>query len=52
MAVSGVDVEAVYNKDLGGNRSFNLRTLGSWLEENSITNLGAPKQDRAGEQAH
>ena len=50
MAVSGVDVEAVWNKELGGNnRSFNFRALGSWLEENSITNLGAPKQDRAGE---
>ena len=50
MAVSGVDVEAVWNKELGGNdRSFNFRALGSWLEENSVTNLGAPKQDRAGE---
>ncbi len=50
MAVSGVDVEAVWTKELGGNgRSLSLRTLGSWLEENSITNLGAPKQDRAGE---
>jgi hypothetical protein len=26
-----------------------LRTLASWLGENSVTNLGAPKQDRVGE---
>ncbi len=50
VAVSGVDVEAVWNKQFDRNeRSFNFRALGSWLEENSVTNLGAPKQDRVGE---
>ncbi len=50
VAVSGVDVEAVWNKQFDRTeRSFNFRALGSWLEENSVTNLGAPKQDRVGE---
>lgn len=48
-AVSGADLEVVYNRTLGGDRSLSLRTLGSFLRENSITNLGAPKQQRAGE---
>lgn len=47
--VSGTDLEIDYNTSFGGARSLSLRLLGSWLQENSITNLGQPKQDRAGE---
>ena len=49
-AVSGADLEVDYNWDLGsGDRAMNVRLLGSWLNDHSITNLGAPRQDRAGE---
>jgi outer membrane receptor protein involved in Fe transport len=49
-AVSGADLEASYTRELGGSdRSLNVRLLGSWLNDHSITNLGAPRQDRAGE---
>lgn len=47
--VSGTDLEVDYNYQLGTGRSLGLRLLGSWLDENSTTNLGAPTQDRAGE---
>lgn len=49
-AVSGADLETVYSIDFGGRgRALNLRLIGSWLNDHSITNLGAPRQDRAGE---
>jgi outer membrane receptor protein involved in Fe transport len=48
-AVSGADLEAVYTFDFGADQSMNLRLIGSWLNDHSITNLGAPRQDRAGE---
>ncbi|HHX83113.1 MAG TPA: TonB-dependent receptor, partial [Pseudomonadaceae bacterium] len=51
--VNGVDMEASYNMDVNwfGNNleSLNLRLLGSYLDENSTTNPGAPKVDRAGD---
>jgi len=47
--VMGTDLEIDYNRSLGGGRSLGLRLLGNWLGENSITNFGLPKQDRAGE---
>ena len=49
----GVDVEASYNTNVtlfgGGAETLNLRGFATYLAENSITNLGAPKADRAGE---
>jgi outer membrane receptor protein involved in Fe transport len=51
--VRGTDLEITYSKQLslfgGGDESVNLRLLGSWLHENSVTNLGVPKVDRAGQ---
>ncbi|MEJ0039901.1 MAG: TonB-dependent receptor [Gammaproteobacteria bacterium] len=47
--VIGTDVELDYQTNFGGGRSLNVRLLGSWLEEDSTTNSGAPKQDRAGD---
>jgi len=47
--VLGTDLEVDYNMSFGGGRQLGLRLLGSWLGENSITNFGLPKQDRAGE---
>ncbi len=50
VAVSGADLEAVYGIVFDGSgRTLNLRLIGSWLNDHSITNLGAPRQDRAGE---
>jgi iron complex outermembrane recepter protein len=49
-AVSGADLETVYSIDFdGSDRRLNLRLIGSWLNDHSLTNLGAPRQDRAGE---
>jgi outer membrane receptor protein involved in Fe transport len=49
----GVDFEASYNTDVslfgGGSEALSLRGFVTYLDENSITNLGAPKVDRAGE---
>ncbi|MDT8399303.1 MAG: TonB-dependent receptor [Pseudomonadales bacterium] len=49
----GIDVEFNYNTPLtlfgGDAESLNWRFLGTWLNENSITNPGAPKVERAGE---
>jgi len=48
----GVDFEASYNTDVslfGGAEALSLRGFVTYLDENSITNLGAPKVDRAGE---
>ena len=35
-----------------GSESVDFRLLGSWLEENSTTNLGAATVDSAGDAAH
>jgi outer membrane receptor protein involved in Fe transport len=45
---SGVDFETAYSTDLGPGR-LNWRFVASQLNENSITNLGAPKVERAGD---
>ncbi|MDT8397956.1 MAG: TonB-dependent receptor [Pseudomonadales bacterium] len=49
----GIDLEFNYNASLdlfgGGAESLNWRFLGTWLNENSITNPGAPKVEQAGE---
>ncbi|MDT8399302.1 MAG: TonB-dependent receptor [Pseudomonadales bacterium] len=49
----GIDLELNYNTPLtflGGNEeSLNWRFLGTWLNESSLTNPGAPKIERAGE---
>jgi iron complex outermembrane recepter protein len=51
--VKGLDLEARYIRSIdlfgGGPESFTARLLGNYLRENSITNLGVAKQDRAGE---
>jgi outer membrane receptor protein involved in Fe transport len=50
--VRGVDFEAGYRHDvrlIGGNESVSGRLFGTWLLENSTTNLGAAKIDRAGQ---
>jgi len=47
--VSGTDLEIDYTAPVGSGRSLGFRLLGSYLGENSITNLGVAKQDRAGE---
>src|SRR5690606_25301388 len=37
-------------KFLGGDAEMlNMRLFGAWLDENSTTNIGAPKLDKAGE---
>src|SRR5690606_9574000 len=46
--VSGVDLEATYTTDVGGG-SVSLRGLVTYLDENSITNLGAPTDNEAGD---
>ncbi|MEX1056387.1 MAG: TonB-dependent receptor, partial [Natronospirillum sp.] len=51
--VSGVDMEMSYLRPVNffgtNNESIRWSFFGTYLEENSITNLGAPKVDRAGE---
>ena len=47
--VMGTDLEVDYNTTFDGGHAVGLRLLGTWLGENSITNFGLPKQDRAGE---
>ncbi|MDT8397804.1 MAG: TonB-dependent receptor [Pseudomonadales bacterium] len=51
--VKGVDVEMAYNTDVnlfgGGAEALRWRFFATWLDENSTTNLGAPKRDGAGE---
>ncbi|HKJ74544.1 MAG TPA: TonB-dependent receptor, partial [Alphaproteobacteria bacterium] len=51
--VSGIDIETTYNTQLelfgGGAETLGFRALTSWLDENSITNVGAQKDERAGE---
>jgi len=51
--ISGIDLEAQYRTDFtllgGGAESMNWRFYGSWLDENSITMPGTPKDDRAGQ---
>jgi outer membrane receptor protein involved in Fe transport len=46
--VRGTDMEVDYNHHVGPGQ-LGLRLLASWLGENSVTNFGLPKQDRAGE---
>ncbi|MDT8397537.1 MAG: TonB-dependent receptor [Pseudomonadales bacterium] len=51
--VEGVDVEMAYNTDLNlfGSepQTLSWRFFGTWLNENSVTNLGAAKRDVVGE---
>lgn len=44
---SGIDLETAYSADIGQG-SLSWRFIATKLNENSITNLGAPKLDRAG----
>jgi outer membrane receptor protein involved in Fe transport len=50
--ISGIDLETQYRTDLtlvgGGAESLNWRFYGSWLDENSRTTPGTPKDDQAG----
>ncbi|HEX7080509.1 MAG TPA: TonB-dependent receptor [Gammaproteobacteria bacterium] len=46
--VSGVDTEVTYTKEFG-QHSIALRGLVSYLDENSITNIGAPTDNEAGD---
>lgn len=45
---SGIDLETAYQADVGPG-SLSWRFIATKLNENSITNLGAPKFDRAGD---
>jgi iron complex outermembrane receptor protein len=45
---SGIDLETAYQTDVGPG-SLSWRVIASRLNENSVTNLGAPKVDRAGD---
>lgn len=51
--VSGVDFEVGYQRSVNllgdGLENINVRLFSSWLEENSETNAGAAKIDRAGQ---
>lgn len=50
--VSGADLEVSYTRDLdwfGGGETLGARIFVGWLDENSVTNVGVPKLDRAGE---
>ncbi len=44
--VSGVDLEATYSRDVGAG-ALSVRGLVSYLDENSITNVGVPTDDEA-----
>lgn len=50
---SGLDLEFTYGRDFelfgGGPESFDVRFLGSWLNERSETLPGVPKRDTVGE---
>jgi iron complex outermembrane receptor protein len=46
--VVGTDAEVDYQLALGGGRSLGFRLLGSYLDEFSVHNLGAPVQQQAG----
>jgi len=46
--VMGTDVEADYDKQLGGGRSLNFRLLGGYLDEENVSNLGVPVMEEAG----
>jgi outer membrane receptor protein involved in Fe transport len=46
--VVGTDLEADYRTSLGAGRSLTLRLLGGYLEEEALSNLGAPAQQQAG----
>jgi outer membrane receptor protein involved in Fe transport len=48
-AVRGTDFEVLYSRSLRADSSLTFRAIGSRLAENSVTNLGGTKQDRAGE---
>ncbi len=45
---SGIDLETAYRTDIGDG-TLGWRFIATQLSENSITNLGAPKVDRAGD---
>jgi outer membrane receptor protein involved in Fe transport len=47
--VVGTDLEIGYRKQLGGGGTLSARVLATWLNENSVTALGAAKRDTAGE---
>ena len=51
--VRGIDVEGGYHRDVhllgGGDEAVHARVFASWLMENSQTNIGAAKIDRAGQ---
>jgi outer membrane receptor protein involved in Fe transport len=50
--VKGADLEISYSKEMnvfGGGEVFGARVFLGWLDENSITNVGVPKFNRAGE---
>lgn len=53
LAAAGVDTELSYRKTMrvfgGGDEAVGLRLIGSWLDENSITLRGVPKEERAGQ---
>ncbi len=46
--VAGTDVEADYQLTFGGGRSLGFRLIGSYLDELSLSNLGARTQQQAG----
>ena len=46
--VVGTDLEADYLRPLGADRSLSFRLLGGYLDEESLSNLGAPTQQLAG----
>jgi hypothetical protein len=50
--VKGADLEVSYMRALdlfGGGETLGARIFVGWLDENSITNVGVPKLNRAGE---
>lgn len=50
--ITGVDFELNYNRDinlLGGGETVGWRLFTTWLDENSVKNPDAPRDDRAGE---
>jgi outer membrane receptor protein involved in Fe transport len=53
LAISGVDLEARYSRDMNlfrtGDERMNLRFFASWLEENSVQTSGGTVDDRAGQ---
>jgi hypothetical protein len=48
LKVVGTDVEADYQTSIGAGRSLTFRLLGGYLDQYSLSNLGAPTQQEAG----